>query len=84
MIKLKKDESIWEGFKCNRSFTDVEINEENVDYINEVNFITDNFLLWGADDNIVFPSEKDGWLHLYSLNIQNGNTHLLTPGDGEV
>ena len=46
--------------------------------------VTDNLLLWGADDNIVFPSEKDGWLHLYSLHIKNGNTHLLTPGDGEV
>ena len=46
--------------------------------------VTDNLLLWGANDNIVFPSEKDGWLHLYSLNIQNGKTHLLTPGDGEV
>ena len=46
--------------------------------------VTENLLLWGAGDYIVFPSEKDGWLHLYSLNIQNGNIHLLTPGDGEV
>ncbi|MDQ6723134.1 MAG: prolyl oligopeptidase family serine peptidase [Thermoproteota archaeon] len=46
--------------------------------------VTENLLLWGADDNLIFPSEKDGWVHLYSLNIKNGNTHLLTPGSGEV
>jgi dipeptidyl aminopeptidase/acylaminoacyl peptidase len=46
--------------------------------------VADNLLLWGADDQLIFPSEKDGWMHLYSLNIKNGNTHLLTPGDGEV
>ena len=46
--------------------------------------VTDNLLLWGADDHIIFPSEKDGWLHLYSLNIVTGNTRLLTPGNGEV
>ncbi|MEP6951586.1 MAG: prolyl oligopeptidase family serine peptidase [Ginsengibacter sp.] len=45
---------------------------------------TDNLLLWAAGDQLVFPSEKDGWLHLYCLDIQNGNTHLLTPGNGEV
>lgn len=46
--------------------------------------VTDNLLIWGADDHLVFPSEKDGWLHLYSLNIQTGKNNLLTPGDGEV
>jgi dipeptidyl aminopeptidase/acylaminoacyl peptidase len=46
--------------------------------------VTDNLLLWGDNDQLVFPSEKDGWAHLYSLNMRNGNTHLLTPGDGEV
>ena len=29
--------------------------------------VTDNLLLWGADDQLIFPSEKDGWQHLYSL-----------------
>ncbi len=46
--------------------------------------VTENLLLWGNDDQLIFPSEKDGWLHLYSLNIKNGNTHLLTAGNGEV
>ena len=46
--------------------------------------VTDNLLLWSANDQLVFPGEKDGWAHLYSLNIKNGDTQLLTPGDGEV
>ncbi|MEP6595846.1 MAG: prolyl oligopeptidase family serine peptidase [Ginsengibacter sp.] len=46
--------------------------------------VTDNLLLWGEGDQLVFPSEKDGWVHLYSLNIQTGTTRLLTPGDGEI
>ncbi|MEP7141918.1 MAG: prolyl oligopeptidase family serine peptidase [Ferruginibacter sp.] len=46
--------------------------------------VTGNLLLWGADDQLIFPYEKDGWVHLYSLNIQKGGIRLLTPGDGEV
>lgn len=46
--------------------------------------VTDNLLLWGTNDQLIFPSEKDGWAHLYSLAIQNGKTRLLTPGNGEV
>ncbi len=46
--------------------------------------VTDNLLLWGSNDLLIFPSEKDGWAHLYSLNIKNGDIRLLTPGDGEV
>lgn len=43
-----------------------------------------NFLLWCTGDQLVFPYEKDGWQHLYSLDIKSGATRLLTPGDGEV
>ncbi len=45
---------------------------------------TKNLLLWTADNWIVFPSEKDGWAHLYALNSKDGKTRLLTPGEGEV
>lgn len=41
-------------------------------------------LIWGAGDNLVFPWEKDGWLHLYSLPIKDGTPRLLTPGPFEV
>jgi len=47
--------------------------------------VTENLLLWGANDKLIFPSEKDGWLHLYSINItEPAMEKLLTPGDGEV
>ena len=45
----------------------------------------DNFLLWAADDQLVFPWEKDGWQHLYAIDIfRKTSPRLLTPGDGEV
>jgi dipeptidyl aminopeptidase/acylaminoacyl peptidase len=39
---------------------------------------------WGADDRIVFPWEKTGWVHLYSIGATGGTPTLLTPGDFEV
>jgi dipeptidyl aminopeptidase/acylaminoacyl peptidase len=30
--------------------------------------VADNQLFWGAGDRIVFPWEKTGWLHLYSIS----------------
>jgi dipeptidyl aminopeptidase/acylaminoacyl peptidase len=41
-------------------------------------------LQWGAGDRIVFPWERDGWIHLYALAVSGGDTTLLTPGDFEV
>lgn len=46
--------------------------------------IMQNFLLYCANDQVVFPYEKDGWQHLYALDVKSGATRLLTPGDGEV
>ncbi len=37
-----------------------------------------------ADDRVVFPWEKDGWLHLYSIPLGGGEPVLLTPGAFEV
>jgi dipeptidyl aminopeptidase/acylaminoacyl peptidase len=44
----------------------------------------ENQLLWGTDDRLVFPWERDGWTHLYSLSTQGGQVSLLTPGEFEV
>jgi dipeptidyl aminopeptidase/acylaminoacyl peptidase len=44
----------------------------------------DNQILWGAGDRLVFPWEKDGWLHLYSVAAGGGPATLLTPGAFEV
>lgn len=46
--------------------------------------VGDNQLLWGAGDALVFPWEKDGWTHLYSVSLGGGRPVLLTPGEGEV
>ncbi len=50
------------------------------------NVVTDDQLLWSADDRIVFPWEKDGWTHLYSIpaSSESGQATLLTPGEFEV
>ncbi len=41
-------------------------------------------LWWGADERIVFPWEKTGWLHLWSVSADGGDAINLTPGEGEV
>lgn len=40
-------------------------------------------LLW-AGDRIVFYSEHEGWLHLYSVSLKDGALVSLTPGEFEV
>ena len=41
-------------------------------------------LFWIAGNRIVFPSELDGWLHLYAVSASIGSPTLLTPGDFDV
>ena len=48
------------------------------------NVVADRQLFWGAGDRIVFPWEKDGWTHLYSVPAAGGTPGLLTHGDFEV
>jgi dipeptidyl aminopeptidase/acylaminoacyl peptidase len=43
-----------------------------------------NQLLWTADDRLVFPSELDGWLHLYAVPVAGGQASLLTLGEFDV
>jgi dipeptidyl aminopeptidase/acylaminoacyl peptidase len=38
-------------------------------------------LLWADGNLLVFPWERDGWLHLYTVPVAGGAPHLLTPGD---
>jgi dipeptidyl aminopeptidase/acylaminoacyl peptidase len=46
--------------------------------------VIDNQLLWAAGDRLIFPWERDGWTHLYSVSLGGGAAKLLTPGDFEV
>jgi dipeptidyl aminopeptidase/acylaminoacyl peptidase len=46
--------------------------------------VAENQLFWTADDRIVFPWEKTGWVHLYSIASGGGTPIELTPGNGEV
>ncbi len=43
-----------------------------------------DFWEWVAGDRLLFPSEKDGWAHLYSISADGGGITALTPGDFEV
>ena len=46
--------------------------------------VAEHQLFWTAGNRIVFPWEKDGWSHLYSVAVEGGAAALLTPGEFEV
>lgn len=41
-------------------------------------------IFWGTGDRIVFPWERTGWLHLYSVPVEGGEATDLTSGEFEV
>jgi len=41
-------------------------------------------LFWAAGNRLVFYSEHDGWMHLYSVPVYGGKATCLTPGNYEV
>jgi dipeptidyl aminopeptidase/acylaminoacyl peptidase len=43
----------------------------------------DALLTWAANDRIVYASEQDGWLRLYSISTSGGVSIALTPGNCE-
>jgi dipeptidyl aminopeptidase/acylaminoacyl peptidase len=47
-------------------------------------YYPDQPLAWGAGDRLLFTSEHEGWMHLYSLPAAGGEAVDLTPGEGEV
>jgi dipeptidyl aminopeptidase/acylaminoacyl peptidase len=46
--------------------------------------VADSQLYWAAGDRLVFPWEKTGWVHLYSVPAGGGKATELTPGRFEV
>ncbi|HEU0184816.1 MAG TPA: prolyl oligopeptidase family serine peptidase [Blastocatellia bacterium] len=45
---------------------------------------SENVLNWAADDRLVFASEMDGWMRLYSIPAGGGQVTALTPTGGEI
>jgi len=45
---------------------------------------TEQQLFWTPGGHLIFPSEVDGWEHLYSVQTTGGTATPLTPGDFEV
>jgi dipeptidyl aminopeptidase/acylaminoacyl peptidase len=41
-------------------------------------------IFWADGNRLVFPWERDWWLHLYSVSAEGGRAQLLTPGDFEI
>lgn len=41
-------------------------------------------LQWAFGDRLLFYSEHEGWMHIYSLSLDGGFPVCLTPGDSEV
>ena len=41
-------------------------------------------IMWTGGNRLVFPWERTGWCHLYSLAAGGGTAVELTPGEGEV
>ncbi len=41
---------------------------------------TEQQLFWTPGNRLIFPSELDGWEHLYSVPANGGQTSPLTPG----
>lgn len=46
--------------------------------------VASNQILWANGDRLVFPWERDGWCHLYSVSTEGGPAKALTPGAFEV
>ncbi len=46
--------------------------------------VADHQVFWTADGRLVFPWERTGWCHLYSVAVTGGKAVELTPGHGEV
>lgn len=41
-------------------------------------------LRWAADDRLVFYSEHEKWMHLYSISVKDKKVVCLTPGKYEI
>jgi len=47
-------------------------------------YYPDQTLRWAAEDRLVFYSEHQKWMHLYSVSVKDKKVVCLTPGEYEV
>ena len=41
-------------------------------------------LMWAAENRLLFYSEHEGWMHIYSVSVKGGEAICLTPGECEA
>jgi dipeptidyl aminopeptidase/acylaminoacyl peptidase len=41
-------------------------------------------IAWAEGNRLIFPWERDGWIHLYAVPAAGGTAAILTPGEFEV
>lgn len=46
--------------------------------------VDERMLTWAAGDRLVFPSERSGWEHLWSVSAHGGEARDLMPGAFEI
>ena len=46
--------------------------------------VADDAILWAGSAHLIFPWEKTGWNHLYSVALASGAVRELTPGEFEI
>ena len=46
--------------------------------------VADHQIFWASGNRLVFPWERTGWCHLYSISDEGEKPRELTPGEGEV
>ncbi len=74
--------AIWTADLTTGAAKEIWHNADNVES-NIARMAGPGLLNWAAAGRIVFASEMDGWLHLYSMPSTGGSPVLLTPGECE-
>ncbi|MFB0518676.1 MAG: DPP IV N-terminal domain-containing protein, partial [Acidobacteriota bacterium] len=47
-------------------------------------YYPDHPFMWAAEDRLLFYSEHEGWMHIYSVSAKGGEALCLTPGECEA
>ncbi|MGH8146759.1 MAG: S9 family peptidase [Rhodanobacteraceae bacterium] len=70
---------VWDAASSKTKVVWQSTNDARGSYLNEGDWEEQAFQ-FAASDRIVFASQEDGWVHLYSIAADGGTPVLLTPG----